>query len=248
MVEIRVHRRPSGLLTARRTTTLCPEKLHGLWPLLLRLMTSTFPLRRRLRCPSGLLAESRPVPFWPRHPCRMCHHRSETSAGVSVTEHSAPPSPVVYPIPSDRRRPNLQMSLPRFATQDFALTPDTTPPHSVATQLYPSSPGPGRPPLAMIWQNLTPRILVLLCQVLQCPTSCHRYLRTSTVSESGISGGVKSCRFAVWSVMDSDMAGLPMALSRDSAASSGMVWGQSGTVRVTAVVVRGHPCWLRVHL
>ena len=44
---------------------------------------------------------------------------------------------------------------------------------------------------------------------------------TSIVSGNGISGGVKSCRFAVWSMMDSDVAGLPMVLSRDAAASSG---------------------------
>ena len=60
---------------------------------------------------------------------------------VSIAEYSAPPAPVVCPFPSDRRRPTLTVSLPRFATQDFALKPDTALPHSVATQLYPSSPG-----------------------------------------------------------------------------------------------------------
>ena len=48
------HCRPSDLRTARRTTTLRP-----LWPLLCRLMSLPFPLRRRLRCPSGLFTERR---------------------------------------------------------------------------------------------------------------------------------------------------------------------------------------------
>ena len=43
----------------------------------------------------------------------------------------------------------------------------------------------------------------------------------STVSGSGINGEVISCKFAAWSVIDSDVAGLPMVLSRDAGASSG---------------------------
>ena len=47
------------------------------------------------------------------------------------------------PFTSDRRRPTLPvlLPLPRFSTQDFALTPDAAQSHSVAAQLYPLSPG-----------------------------------------------------------------------------------------------------------
>ena len=35
----------------------------------------------------------------------------------------------------------MSLTLPSFATQDFALTPEAAQPHLVVTQLYPSSPG-----------------------------------------------------------------------------------------------------------
>ena len=60
-----------------------------------------------------------------------------------MAQHSAARAPVVGPVPSDRRRPTLPVSLPlpRFATQDFVLDPDTVQSHLVVTQLYPASPG-----------------------------------------------------------------------------------------------------------
>ena len=74
-------RRPSDLLTARQTTTLRPRKLLGLWPLLRRLMMPTFLLCRRLRCPSGLLAERRFTLFRPDQPQRTSRRRSEPRPG-----------------------------------------------------------------------------------------------------------------------------------------------------------------------
>ena len=55
-----------------------------------------------------------------------------TSAGASVViaEYSVPTAPIVRPFPSDRWRPTLDR-----------WRPDTAQPHSVVTQLYPSSPG-----------------------------------------------------------------------------------------------------------
>ena len=78
---------------------------------------------------------SLPLEFARRTPARS---PVGTSASASIAEYSAPPAPVVCPLPSDRRRPALPVSLPlpHFATEDFALKPDTAPPYLVATQLY----------------------------------------------------------------------------------------------------------------
>ena len=45
-------------------------------------------------------------------------------------------------------------------------------------------------------------------------------LVTSIASGSGINGSYKRCKFGVWSVIDSDVAGLLMLLSNDPVASS----------------------------
>ena len=68
---------------------------------------------------------------------------AETSTRVYVAQYRAPPAPVVCLVPSVRRRPTLPVSLPlpRFAVQNFALDPVTTPSHLVATQLYPGGGG-----------------------------------------------------------------------------------------------------------
>ena len=65
------HCHPLGLLTARQITTLRPEELRGLR----RLMTPTFPLRRGLCCPSGLLAGSLSSGLV-SHACRIATCRS----------------------------------------------------------------------------------------------------------------------------------------------------------------------------
>ena len=97
----------------------------------------TFPLPIR----SARRAPGRSLPDWSAAQDESLPVR--TSIRVSVAQYSAPPAPGVCPFPSDRRRPILPVSLPlpHFATQDFTLEPDTTQSHSVATQLYPSSPG-----------------------------------------------------------------------------------------------------------
>ena len=92
-----------------------------------------------------------------------------TSAAVSVVQYSAPPAPVVCPFPSGRRRPTLP--LPHFASQNVA--PDNAQSLSVATQMYPSS--PGRRPLALIWPILTRSVPGLPCPAPRCPTFHHWY-------------------------------------------------------------------------
>ena len=62
-----------------------------------------------------------------------------TSEAVSFAQYSAPPASVVCPFPSSRRRATLPLPLPHFAAQNVAL--DNAQSLSVATQLYPSSPG-----------------------------------------------------------------------------------------------------------
>ena len=78
------HRRPLDLITARRTTTLWPGKLLGLWLLLRRLMTPMFPVRRRLHCSSGLLAERRLALFQTGQPRRTSRRQSEPRPGFPL--------------------------------------------------------------------------------------------------------------------------------------------------------------------
>ena len=70
-------------------------------------------------------------------------------------------SPVLSPVLLGRRRPTLPLFLPLpcFAVQNVA--PDNAQSLSVATQLYPSS--PGRRPIALIWLILTRSVPRLSC-------------------------------------------------------------------------------------
>ena len=129
-------------------------KLLGLWP-----------LRRRLRCPSGSLSSGQP---------RRMSCQSRPNPG--------------FPLLSTVLRRHLLWAR-------FHQTGGDRPCRCVATRVSPhrislwnrithictrSRPSyahhcrsPSRRPLAMTWQNLTRRILVLLCLIPQCPTLCQ---------------------------------------------------------------------------
>ena len=113
---------------------------------------------------------------------------AETSTGVSVAQYSAPPAPVVgrfHQTGGDRPCQcccRYHVSLNKISLWIRILhsctwwRPSCTQRHQ----------GPGCRHLALIWQNLTQRLLVLLCPVLQYLTLCQWCLKTCSPIRAGL--------------------------------------------------------------
>ena len=129
---------PSPVGPTHRTPDHDP---HGLWPLLHRLMTPTFPLRRCLCCPSDLIAERRLALFRPGQPHRTSRHLSEPRPGFTLQStvlHRHLLCAHFHQTGGDQ--PCRCRCRSRVSPQRISLG-HWIPPHLVAIQLYPSSLG-----------------------------------------------------------------------------------------------------------